>query len=280
MVAVINNGGGFYAVELYVHELRMNGGEVFPPCVNKSENLCVINGKEIHLGFFLVKDLEYRVIKTIVHERWRAGYYKSMEDLVKRIDISLDQLSVLIRVGAFGFTRKNKKELLWRAYFLLSNKKSAPRVPQLFAIAPKNYTLPELNIQKFEDAFDEMELIGFSLTSPFNTLRNFPNSKLCTRDFPKHLNKNVTILGYLVTVKTTRTAKGDAMQFGTFLDMEGQFIDTVHFPPVAAKYPFRGKGIYTLYGKVVEEFEFYSLEVTRMQKEMYIEDPRYSDEVA
>jgi DNA-directed DNA polymerase III PolC len=280
MVAVINNGGGFYAVELYVHEARMHGGEVFPPCVNKSENLCVIHGKEIHLGFFLVKDLENRVTKVIVQERWRAGYYKSMEDLVKRIDISLDQLSVLIRVGAFGFTGKNKKELLWRAHFLLTKRKMTPRVPQLFAIEPKKYTLPELNIQKFEDAFDEMELIGFPLTSPFHTLRSYPNSELCTRDFPKHLNKNVTILGYLITIKTTRTSKGDVMQFGTFLDMEGQFIDTVHFPPVAAKYPFRGKGIYTLHGKIVEEFEFYSLEVNRMQKELYIEDPRYSDQVA
>jgi DNA polymerase III alpha subunit len=200
--------------------------------------------------------------------------------LVKRIDISLDQLSVLVRVGAFGFTGKNKKELLWRAHFLLTKRKMIPRVPQLFAIEPKNYALPALTIQKFEDAFDEMELIGFSLTSPFHTLRSYPNSELCTQDFPKHLNKNVTILGYLVTVKTTRTSKGDAMQFGTFLDMKGQFIDTVHFPQVAVKYPFRGKGIYTLYGKVVEEFEFYSLEVNRMQKEMYIEDPRYNDQIA
>ena len=42
------------------------------------------------------------------------------------------------------------------------------------------------------------------------------------------------------------------MYFGTFLDRDGDFIDTVHFPPVAAKYPFRGKGIYKITGKVMK----------------------------
>jgi DNA polymerase-3 subunit alpha len=44
---------------------------------------------------------------------------------------------------------------------------------------------------------------------------------------------------------------------------------------VAAKYPFRGRGIYTLTGKVMEEFGYYTLEVQTMEKEAYIDDPRY-----
>lgn len=36
MVAVLNNGGGFYRAEFYVHEARMLGGIVHPPCVNQS----------------------------------------------------------------------------------------------------------------------------------------------------------------------------------------------------------------------------------------------------
>ena len=67
------------------------------------------------------------------------------------------------------------------------------------------------------------------------------------------------------------------MYFGTFLDIEGDFIDTVHFPPVAARYPFRGRGVYTLTGNVMEEFGYYTLEVEKMVKETYIDDPRYSD---
>ena len=56
------------------------------------------------------------------------------------------------------------------------------------------------------------------------------------------------------------------MHFGNFLDEDGEFIDTVHFPPIAKKYPFRGKGIYQLEGKVVEEFDAISIEVDYMKR--------------
>ena len=51
--------------------------------------------------------------------------------------------------------------------------------------------------------------------------------------------------------------------------------DSVHFPPVVKKYPFRGYGIYRLAGKIVEEFGFTSLEVVSMEKLPMKKDPRY-----
>src|SRR6185295_17230737 len=47
MVAVINNGGGFYAVEFYVHEARMCGAKIHAPDINRSCLHTVINGKDI-----------------------------------------------------------------------------------------------------------------------------------------------------------------------------------------------------------------------------------------
>jgi DNA polymerase-3 subunit alpha len=67
------------------------------------------------------------------------------------------------------------------------------------------------------------------------------------------------------------------MYFGTFLDRDGDFIDTVHFPPIAAKYPFRGKGIYLIRGKVLEEFDCVNIEVISMVRLAIVEDPRYAD---
>jgi len=67
------------------------------------------------------------------------------------------------------------------------------------------------------------------------------------------------------------------MHFATLLDQFGEVFDTVLFPPVAAQYRFQGKGIYRFYGKVVSEFGFLSIEVIKMRKEDYIEDPRYAD---
>ena len=75
--------------------------------------------------------------------------------------------------------------------------------------------------------------------------------------------------GYLVTVKATKTIKGSRMNFATFIDQDGEFLDSVHFPNIAAQFPFRGKGIYRVQGRVVEEFGFYSIEASALYKGGY-----------
>ena len=67
------------------------------------------------------------------------------------------------------------------------------------------------------------------------------------------------------------------MHFATFVDHYGEVFDTVLFPPVAANYSFRGRGIYRSYGKVVSEFGFLSIEVVKMEKQDYVQDPRYAE---
>ncbi len=276
MVATINNGGGFYRVELYVHEARMHGAEIFPPCVNRSSHYTQIYGKDIYLGFSLVKDLEDRVVERFVTNRQHVGEYNSLEDFVSRVDVSIEQLAILIRVGGFRFTGINKKELLWKAHFLLGNRaKSAASTP-LFSVDYKRFILPKLSVSLMEDAFDEIEFVGFPLCNPFSLLDGDFKSTLCTKDLKRQVGKVVTILGYLIAIKHTSTSKGQRMYFGTFIDLNGQFIDTVHFPPAAERWPFRGRGVYTITGKVVEEYNFQSIEVIMIEKERYIDDPRYS----
>ena len=51
MVAVINNQGGFYRTEVYVHETRMSGAAIHNPCVNKSEFETTLYGSDVYLGF-------------------------------------------------------------------------------------------------------------------------------------------------------------------------------------------------------------------------------------
>lgn len=56
------------------------------------------------------------------------------------------------------------------------------------------------------------------------------------------------------------------MQFGAFYDRNGDFFDTVHFPDVSRKYPFRGRGFYYLKGKVTEDFGVATIDVIAMEK--------------
>ncbi|MEQ8905222.1 DNA polymerase III subunit alpha [Ekhidna sp.] len=267
MVAVINNGGGFYRTEFYVHEARMNGAEIEAPCINHSEGLTVIYGKTIYLGFGMVKDLNQTTIEAVILERERNGQFLDLDDFINRVNVSLEQIKLLIRIGTlreFG----SKKDILWQVHFSLGAGVSRTK-SGLFKVPIKQWTLPPLHYDKREDALDEMDLLGFPLCNPFD-LVELDRTGVLSKDLPNCENRRVEMYGYLVAIKNTGTSNGKRMNFGTFIDREGQFIDTVHFPPSAARYPFRGRGVYQLVGKVVEEFDFYSLEVDRMEKVNYV----------
>ena len=266
MVATLNNGGGFYRTELYVHEARMHGAKIVPPCVNNSSALCDIDGDTIYLGLGMINELELGILTKIINEREINGLFENLYDFVKRVPIAIEQIRLLIRTGAFSFTEKNKKELLWEVHSLIHPLNKAIAGTELFDVVPKKYNLPILTNTSMDDAFDEIELLGFSLSSPFDLLQHQLPSNLTAKDLRSHIGKIVDIVGYLVNVKTTFTAKGDRMHFGTFLDTDGMWIDTVHFPIPAKDYPFRGNGCYILKGKVTEEFDFTSIEVHQMQR--------------
>ncbi len=265
MVATLNNGGGFYRVDLYLHEARMHGATIMSPCVNKSELLCTIEGSTIYLGFVMIGELETQASEIILSERKRNGPYKNLYDFIKRTSLGLEQIRQLIRIGAFNFTGKNKKELQWEAHSLINPVKKKNNGVELFDVKPRKYKLPPLFTSWIDDAFDEMEILGFTLTSPFKLLRN-PHEirSLTASQLKQHIGETVEITGYLVTTKNTKTSKGEYMHFGTFLDKDGFWIDTVHFPPTAKAYPFKGRGCYLIKGKVTEEFDFTTIEVQEL----------------
>ena len=276
MVAVLNNGGGFYSSEFYVHEARMLGATIHQPCINRSFDRNVIYGKAIFLGFGYLRELESLVVGRILKERIKNGNFISLEDFLDRVTISIEQTSILIRIDAFRFTNINKHELLWKAHLFLSKNMKIDH-PKLFKPNHQKFEIPKLHTTDLEMAFTQLELLGFCLCSPFALLAEPPKNKNGSKDLERYLNHRIDIYGYLVTVKNTSTHNGKRMYFATLIDQQGKVFDTVLFPPVAAKYNFRGRGIYRFYGKVVSEFGFLSIEVIKMQKQDYIQDPRYSD---
>ena len=113
---------------------------------------------------------------------------------------------------------------------------------------------------------DEIELFGFPLDDCFDLVDCDISAYITVDDFEKNIGKTINVLGYFITAKPTTTTKGDQMYFGTFLDSKGQWVDSVHFPNVADKYALQGNGFYAIKGKVVEEFDVYSIEVHSMKK--------------
>jgi len=277
MVATVNNGGGFYRPELYMHEARMHGAEVLPPCVNNSFAETTIRGKKIYLGFAFLQSFESKIIKRLLRERTQYGPFLSLDDFIDRVPISIERLAILIKINAFEFTKRNKRELLWEAHMKINKVTFEENKLMLFNAEKVNYETPKLPHTQQEDAFEQLELLGYPLCSPFDLLVNPTIQSMRAKQLPRYAKKTVTIDAYLVATKRTATSNKKVMYFGTFLDKDGDFVDTVHFPAVASKYRFQGRGIYRITGKVMEEFDCINIAVVKMERLAIIEDPRYSD---
>jgi DNA polymerase-3 subunit alpha len=181
------------------------------------------------------------------------GPFEDLDDFITRVNFHMDQLVLLIRGGAFDFTKRTKAELLWRAH-----------------LHKCSLELPNLKTSALQNAYDEIELYGFPVTmSWFDLLQTSFRGELMAVQMMKFIGRRFRMLGKLVTIKYVRTCKGEPMALGTFVDATGEAFDTVHFPQVYKAYPFQGDGVYLLLGKVTEEFGQPSLQVEKMAKMPY-----------
>ncbi|MEA5402823.1 DNA polymerase-3 subunit alpha [Arcicella rosea] len=272
MVGVINNFGGFYETEFYIHEAKRVGAIIELPDINGSNLLTDLKGNIITLGFIHVKGLEKITINQIIGQR-NIRPFSSFDDFCKRVYIGLEQMIILIRISAFRMFGYSKKELLWETHFKV-NKKNTLQTSELFYVEDVHYQLPSLYHHPAEDIYDEFELLGFTLQKPFLLVFQKPNCEYFASNLSTGIGKVIEILGYLVSLKPTRTKKGERMFFGYWVDEQGEFFDTVHFPNATKMYPFRGKGVYHLKGKVCVEYGHCSIQINWMQKLPFIVDPR------
>lgn len=277
MVAVINNFGGFYRTEVYAHEARRAGAALHSPCINTSDYLTKAVGSEIYLGFIHIEGLNEETLKGLIDEREQRGPFLSLDNLMERVPLGLEHLQTLIYSGTLRGIGRSKSELIIEVRMRF-NKTQQRQTQRLFATAAKNFDLPILERTPLEDAFDEMELIGFPVgTSPFELLKTKFRGDVWVDELLEQKGREVRMLGYLISQKPVPTSKG-LMYFGTWVDSKGQYFDTTHFPDNLRNYPFSGGGCYLLLGKVVVDFDFPSLEIRKMAKLPYKPDPRYGDE--
>jgi error-prone DNA polymerase len=278
MVAVINNFGGFYRTEVYIHEARMAGAAICNPCVNRGDYLTSLVNKDVYIGFVHLQNLEEKMAYALTQERKRAGEFLSLEDFIDRVPIGLESLQALIFANAFRFTGKPKNELIILARMLLNKDKPQQRSGFLFHEPVKEVHLPVLKRHEFEDAFDEIELFGFPLCcTPFDLLKTKQRGDVMAKDLTQHAGKTIRMIAYLIARKHVPTSKG-LMNFGTWVDFEGTYFDSTHFADCLQKYPFEGGGCYLLQGKVDVDFSFATIVVTRMAKLPFIPDPRFADD--
>ena len=276
MTAVLNNGGGFYSAEHYIHEAKMCGATIALPCINTSDHANIVKGKTIYLGFGYLKSLESLVIQRMLTERQLFGNFTSLDDFTNRVSISIEQLTILIRINAFRFLNIPKTELLWQATFKLNATKSPQQQSQekLFSLPHQNFQIPKLNNHWLENVYDEIELLGFTIHDYFSLISEkiYPHKK--AKEMPHFTDKNILLYGQLVSTRFNKTSQGKLMRLSTFIDADGHYFDAVHFTDVVHAYPINGMGIYACYGKITNRFGFCSMNIIKSKKVSITGDPR------
>lgn len=274
ITAVINNHGGFYPTEFYVHEARKLGARVHPPCLIKSGYRARLLGSDLYLGWDLVKGLRKQSIDQIVAFRAESPEW-TLKSVFSRLSLSFQQWILLIRIGALRDLARDRSELI--QYFLYHRDASTRDLHQGTLFCNERDTRIELAIcdpSRIEMAREQMELLGFPLCNPFELLEDPPVSRLLACELSKLRGRIINILGYYVLRKPVTTINGGHMCFATWLDQAGDYFDSVHFPAVLDKYPMEGKGCYRIVGKVVLEHGYPLIEAHYLEKLTMITDPQ------
>ncbi|MDX1653149.1 MAG: DNA polymerase III subunit alpha [Brumimicrobium sp.] len=277
MVATINNFGGYYRTEFYVHEARRLGAVIEAPCIQNSLWETRIINKTVYLGFNLINGIFIKEMQRMLTNREKEGEFQDFDSFIERTNPTMENLVLLIRIGAFRNFQVSKKNLQWRTHLFFRKTNLRTEQMHLFSQEKRDFKLPVLHCEPFEQAFEEMELLGFPLCDPFSLLTQPVEHTFDLTALPEFVSRTITLYGYLVSTKSTKTSKKELMYFGTFLDANSQTFDTVHFPDIARKFPFMGRGIYKITGKVMEEFGYYSIETQHLEKLNFIGDPRYEE---
>lgn len=268
MVSVLNNEGGFYNRRTYVNEARNAGATIHVPCVNKSDLTTALSGKDIYLGLSTIKSLEQNTILRLLGEREQNGEYKGLENFIFRTAIPVIQVGILITAGALNFTGSVKTSMHWEAQYICGRVENKSRQPQLFDTPSKMPVLPKFEYSLVQHLYDELELLELPVSgSLFDLIEDKAmQNEILAVNMHLHIGKQISIKGELITYKTVPTKNNEIMKFGSFLDKQNSFFDTVHFPKSLEKSAFKGTGIYQIEGKITDEYGHYSIQVSWFTK--------------
>ena len=124
MAAVLNNAGSIEKITFFMEECKRMGRMVLGPDVNESKKGFAVNAKgEIRFGLGGLKGVGETAVESIIEEREKNGPYRSIFELIKRINqraVNKKTLENLVYAGAFdGF-----KELHRAQYFNIATGES------------------------------------------------------------------------------------------------------------------------------------------------------------
>lgn len=102
-------------VTKHIREAQSFGIAILPPDINESGKEFVATPKGIRFAMGGIKGVGEGVVESILEEREKKGYFKSLYDFVQRIDtrkVGKKVIENLIEAGCFDFTGWNRQAML------------------------------------------------------------------------------------------------------------------------------------------------------------------------
>ncbi len=242
MAAVLtHNMGDIKKVTQFIEECYHLGIPVDPPNVNTGKGQFVVVEGRVQFGLEAIKGAGGNAIAALVAERTSNGPFKSIADMVSRIDLRVTNrktVESLIQAGAFDTLHPNRNQLMESlediiSYAVRKQQEDAMNQISLFMDAKSGGTLTEPRLKdvpawsSMERLKKEREFIGFFLSGhPLEKYREDVDL-FCSHNLgPDGLataqdRSNVTVAGIITVARHTRDKKGRPIAFVTIEDQAG-----------------------------------------------------------
>lgn len=231
----------------YISELRRLGIPVYPPDINLSGEVFLLEDEGIRFALSAVKNVGVGMVRCIAKERERSGNFVSFEDFYSRMCSQVNKKAVeyLIKAGAFDSlcARGGLIEKFQSGEFSGEADKMPYGQLSLFgdSNAERKYKDIPLSLAQLV-ALERETMGGYVSVSPLDEYEGYINSsgavrisEICEEGSSISKENSLILIGSLTAFKLKSTKRNEMMALGTLEDNSGE-ISFVVFPSVLENY--------------------------------------------
>lgn len=229
MISVINNGGGFYARQVYLNMVRRMGFLVMKPDINRSLGAYRVeklsSGRGLRAGLLQIRELSAELVSGITGARESGGPFRDLNDFIRRIQPSYRDIRMLIKSGSLDSIAPelNRPQMFWMYYHREKSGRAdffgEPEAPELKAYSRS---------VRLSDELETLDLF-FSRHPADFFMGRVADGCIGSEELGRYIGRQVTLVGTLAARKEVLTLKQKAMSFVSFEDA-GSLFETVFFP--------------------------------------------------
>ncbi len=189
LAAVLNAGGGYYALPEYIEEAKRRGIHVLGPDINRSGFEFEVEGPNIRVGLASIKGLAVKTIEKIIEE-CKSGEFASVEDFLSRVHLGKAELLSLIKAGVFDSLEPRRTCQILRHFQGLGDMEEVADMNQL------------------EKAKMLVDSLGFSPGPDSLELYEGKRPELRVKDLGKYTGRQVELVVRVVDARLKETNNG------------------------------------------------------------------------